>query len=348
MCVGSGGRAALAALLGVAIAWGGVELWLGWWLYRLPGPGIPPFLGTLRGASYMDGLWDPTLAFDAELGWTLAEGAHPPPDPAWGLPATIGPRANRVTGADDRPDAAYRVAAFGDSFVFGFGVRDDEAFIAVLARTLGPDWQVTNHGVSGYGDDQVALAMDRWLPVLDPDVVIVGHTPDDTWRNGVAWSYSAKRASRLVDGAWVVDPGPLGDRATERARWMRRPLVRHVPALLVEAWTDPGQAAQAALATAIVHAQLDRIEAAGAVPVLIDVAILGAEIHDDGVVDAVCAARPVRCVDALPVQRAVYEAGLPVFSNSHYSAVTSARLGALLAEAVRAAVSAPPPATRPR
>lgn len=327
--------AALAAGLGTLVALGGLELWLGWWTDRLPSQPVGPTLGTLQASATLMGLWDPTLQFDDTLGWTLAPGAHPALDGAGNTPAAIGPHANRLTGADDRPDAAHRMAVFGDSFVFGYGVEDHETFAAQAAEVLGPDWQVTNHGVSGYGDDQVALAMDRWLSRLAPDVVVVGHTGDDVWRNGVSYSYAAKRRSWLEDGAWRVAPPPVHDPYAVREDWRRRPLIRHLPALVWEAWTHGGLAANRALAEAIVHAQVDRIEAAGAIPVLVDVAVLHAEEANDAVIANVCAARELACVDAMPVQRAVEADGLPVFTSDHYSAETNARLGRKLAEVVR-------------
>lgn len=57
-----------------------------------------------------------------------------------------------------RPDAARAVLLFGDSFTFGDGVEDRETFAWRLGELLGPDWQVFNYGVSGYGAHQ-ALAL---------------------------------------------------------------------------------------------------------------------------------------------------------------------------------------------
>jgi len=328
-------RRALGVLLGLTFAMAGVELWLGWWIDRMPGPGVAPTLGTLRGATTMDGLWDEALRFDPVLGWTLAPGHHSGDAGDFVQPATIGPRGNRLTGADDRPGAAHRVAVFGDSFAYGFGVRDDETFAASLAASLGEGWQVTNHGVPGYGDDQVAWAMDRWLPALDADVVVVGHAGADAWRNGLSWSYSAKPRSWLEDGAWRWGEGPTAGRDAVRTRWLARPLLRHLPALLGEALTYGGDPAQRALSEAIVHAQLDRIEASGATPVLVDVTVGAGPPFDDEVVARVCGARAVTCVDAQEALDAVTLRGEPILVHSHYSAATNAALGTQLATVVR-------------
>lgn len=50
------------------------------------------------------------------------------------------------------PVALRRLACVGDSITFGHGLRDesgDYSYPAVLARLLGPSWQVRNFGVSG-------------------------------------------------------------------------------------------------------------------------------------------------------------------------------------------------------
>lgn len=332
----------VAAAVGLLVAMGGVEAWLGWWTDGMPGPSVAPTLGTLRGASTMDGLWDPTLQVDPELGWTLAQGAHPAPDPTWGADATVGRWANRLTGADDRPEAAHRVAIFGDSFVFGFGVADGDTFAARLAARLGEDWQITNHGVPGYGDDQVALALDRWMPVLEPDVVIVGHTADDGWRNGVGWSYAPKRRSRVEDGIWRVSPGPLLPPAQARDAWLARPLLRYLPRLLSEAWTYRGEADERALAEAILRADVARVREVGAEIVLIDLSILGAVPPSDGAVPSVCAAEGVSCLDTLAAQQAVRDAGGEVFRTQHYGAEVHERIARALEPLVLEAASASP------
>ena len=69
---------------------------------------------------------------------------------------TLDGAGRRVTPA--RPDAARAVLLFGDSFTFGDGVEDGETFAWRLGEALGPDWQVFNYGVSGYGAHQ-ALAL---------------------------------------------------------------------------------------------------------------------------------------------------------------------------------------------
>ena len=53
---------------------------------------------------------------------------------------------------------AARLAVLGDSFVWGFGVEDDEIFTQVLEEGSPTPAEVVNMGVSGYGTDQELLA----------------------------------------------------------------------------------------------------------------------------------------------------------------------------------------------
>ncbi|MDB4433374.1 GDSL-type esterase/lipase family protein [bacterium] len=76
------------------------------------------------------------------------------------------------------PRSAPRVVVYGDSLVAARYVPEAETFVTrlgeALGRSLGRDVEALNVGVSGYGPDQVALRMEDELPVLDPDLAIVG------------------------------------------------------------------------------------------------------------------------------------------------------------------------------
>jgi lysophospholipase L1-like esterase len=67
--------------------------------------------------------------------------------------------------------ATRRIVALGDSFVWGFGVEEDEIFSAVLARATGAE--VVNAGVSGYGPDQCLLSWREHAATWAPDDVFL-------------------------------------------------------------------------------------------------------------------------------------------------------------------------------
>lgn len=75
-----------------------------------------------------------------------------------------------------REPGVPRVLVVGDSFVWGTGVGQSQAFPQVLETELGADGrrhEVLNGGVGGFGLDQYALWLERLLPTFRPDLVLV-------------------------------------------------------------------------------------------------------------------------------------------------------------------------------
>ena len=70
-----------------------------------------------------------------------------------------------------------RVLVYGDSFIQGDFSRTEDTFTEQLRRRLagiaGRNIEVVNAGVAGYGPDQELRRMERELPVLKPNLVIV-------------------------------------------------------------------------------------------------------------------------------------------------------------------------------
>jgi hypothetical protein len=80
-----------------------------------------------------------------------------------------------------KPAGVYRIVVLGDSFPFGFGVADSEAFPAVLEsrdKTL----EVINLSVPGYGVDQMLMAWRTIGAFYGADSVLIGIFPEDFWR----------------------------------------------------------------------------------------------------------------------------------------------------------------------
>ena len=99
------------------------------------------------------------LKSDVELGWITN-----PQNPA------IAPNGARRAGIG-KPDA--KVFAYGDSFVYGADVKDDETFPYVLSQKIGAG--VANFGVNGYGPDQAILRLERHLSLGHrPRMVVLG------------------------------------------------------------------------------------------------------------------------------------------------------------------------------
>jgi len=102
-----------------------------------------------------------------KLGWALRPGLH--------LQA-LNTNSMGMRGLHEFPlmhADQLRVLFVGDSYTFGWGVADDEAFPAVLAE-LAPEWEIMNLGVPGYGADQALLMYEELGRHYHPDVVVLG------------------------------------------------------------------------------------------------------------------------------------------------------------------------------
>jgi len=84
--------------------------------------------------------------------------------------------------AIEKPQGVIRIAVLGDSFVFGFGVQDGEAFPALL-EAQDKSREVLNLGVPGYGMDQIYLSYREIARKYHPDIVLIGIFPEDFWRS---------------------------------------------------------------------------------------------------------------------------------------------------------------------
>ncbi len=71
-----------------------------------------------------------------------------------------------------RDPSKKRVLVIGDSFVWGFGVEQEETFVSRMAEQC-PELEVINFGVSGYSTDQELLLFTEVGKPLEPDVVVL-------------------------------------------------------------------------------------------------------------------------------------------------------------------------------
>ena len=104
----------------------------------------------------------------------------------------------------DKPPGRLRLAAVGDSFTFGQGVEEEEAYVAVAGEALRAAQvpaEVLNFGVPGHATPQsLALVKRRVVPV-QPDVVLVGVFPNDLTPEE---SYCVYGQGDNVVAAWVL------------------------------------------------------------------------------------------------------------------------------------------------
>jgi len=139
---------------------------------------------------------DPGLIrYDAQLGWRLSpdwHGRHRHTDyqvsystDAWGRRVTLGGKAG----------AGPRWAVFGDSFTFGLGVDDGQTFVDGLNRYRAGGRRYLNLGVPGYSTDQEYLYMQKVLPKLRPErVILVVYLANDLFDNSLDYPLQAAYA----------------------------------------------------------------------------------------------------------------------------------------------------------
>ena len=68
-----------------------------------------------------------------------------------------------------------RIALLGDSYTFGQEVAYEDTWGYVLEKSLGPEFQVLNFGVPGYGVDQEFLRFERDVRLWKPRILDVRH-----------------------------------------------------------------------------------------------------------------------------------------------------------------------------
>ncbi len=119
---------------------------------------------------------------DPQLGWAGRPSVHLPDYYGPGIDLRTNSRGMRGTEVADRKTSGrVRVVCLGDSFTFGHGVGDDQAWPAVVAR-LDPRLEMVNMGQEGYGVDQMYLWYLRDARDLDHDLLIVAFIQQDLMR----------------------------------------------------------------------------------------------------------------------------------------------------------------------
>jgi hypothetical protein len=89
-----------------------------------------------------------------------------------------------LRGPEPGPKTGARILALGDSFTWGWGVPDDEAWVRAAARALGENAaEGINGGVNGYGTEAELELLRKVGPAVQPDLVLVGFYTNDYMDN---------------------------------------------------------------------------------------------------------------------------------------------------------------------
>ncbi len=107
-------------------------------------------------------------------------------DPVLGWPSPSEFGGKRYDRSGSRPIPGFPepgeacVSIYGDSFTYGDGVTDEEAWSNQLSRLVG--CRVANYGVGGYGSDQATIRFEQNVDDEAP-VVVLGHLSENILRN---------------------------------------------------------------------------------------------------------------------------------------------------------------------
>ena len=113
---------------------------------------------------------------DQLLGWRYRPGYREGND----MVSLQGLRSERIY-AQIPPDGILRIAAFGDSMVYGNEVGTADVWTSQMEHAC-RQIQVLNYGVGGYGVDQAYLRYVSEGSLYAPHIVLVGFVPDDLRR----------------------------------------------------------------------------------------------------------------------------------------------------------------------
>ncbi|HVS11501.1 MAG TPA: GDSL-type esterase/lipase family protein, partial [Planctomycetota bacterium] len=151
--------------------------------------------------------------WDADLGWVSAEGYR-------SERVNVNSRGARGLREDplEKPAGERRIVAIGDSFTFGDGVSDGEAWTARLESELG-GVRVINLGGLGYGTDQQYLRLVGSGLDYEPDLVVLGFYGPDVNRNVLSFRDYAKPIFRLDGAGLRLENVPVPHPGDARAVW---------------------------------------------------------------------------------------------------------------------------------
>jgi hypothetical protein len=112
--------------------------------------------------------------YDPRLGWRNIPGWSATTN---GKPLTINSQGLRGREYPyEKPPGRKRILVLGDSYIWGYGVADDELLTESLAAKLSSAeqrWEVLNTGVSGWGTDQEYLFLIDEGFKYSPDIVLL-------------------------------------------------------------------------------------------------------------------------------------------------------------------------------
>ena len=156
---------------------------------------------------------DAVAEFDEDLGWRV----RPDLDTSvvmggWDFRVTTNSRGLRDREhASEAAPGTFRILLLGDSFGWGWGLDDGEAFADRLEELLAPDVEIVNLSVPGYGTDQQFWVLERERERYAPDLVLLQFTANDLDGNETGSSHRLLKPyfAEGLPGRWTVRNHPV-------------------------------------------------------------------------------------------------------------------------------------------
>ncbi len=98
-----------------------------------------------------------------------------------------------------------RILLLGDSFLFSILQEEQSTISAILQNHLGQDYEIYNLAIPGWGMDQMYLAYEKYVEIINPSQVILLYIDDDVARlvEAFYWGAGPKPAYKLKDNQLV-------------------------------------------------------------------------------------------------------------------------------------------------
>jgi hypothetical protein len=129
------------------------------------------------------------IVYDAHMGWSIGPSRRSTNKLYWSSPDQI--RVSHEGNAFTMIEGKTTIALIGDSFTFGEEVRYEESYGYYLNQFLGPEVQVLNFGVPGYGIDQAYLRYEKDAKRWKPKIAIFGLFSHDFLRTLTVYPFLA-------------------------------------------------------------------------------------------------------------------------------------------------------------
>lgn len=159
---------------------------------------------------------------DADVGYALRpgfEGLFVRPE--YETPVHVNTAGLRGRALRPRLPTTYRILALGDSFTWGYGATETQAWPYLLESALQEhfpeqDIQVFNGGVPGYGNDEELIWLRTRGSKLAPDLVVTMFFSGNDFED----NRSAARETHMIVDGMLVDTS-FSQRKNDQAAWIQ-------------------------------------------------------------------------------------------------------------------------------